>query len=273
MFVREEIIHLPWYLVALLLAVEVVVAVALVLSARTAAHQLLVRHVRARKGGAAFSLPDTHPRPAHGSRRPAYGELLCRETVRQSSLALSIPIAGVILIAIYLDLRGYNPMQRELLRAMAGWLPILAVFWTTRRLAQWLSALSALRMLPWRTERITAFMLATPIATGIVAGVAVLVMAFGLGLPIHAGLALLLIWVPALGYLLFPQSGVGVLGGAFFLWGLAVTAGLGSGAAMPVYGMGALAIAIAMIVQTRRLIQSDAIYRQRDFAFLGEERN
>jgi hypothetical protein len=42
---------------------------------------------------------------------------------------------------------------------------------------------------------------------------------------------------------------------------------------MPVYGAGASVIAIAMVLQTRRLIRSDAIYRQRDFAFLGDERN
>jgi hypothetical protein len=273
MLVREETIHLPWYLVALLLAVEVVVAVALVLSARTAAHQLLVRHVRARKVSVTFSVPDRLPPPTHRSRRPAYWELVCREAVRQGALALSAPIAGAILIAVFLDMRGYDPGQRELLVAMAGWLPILAVFWTARRLAQWLASLAALRMLPWRAERIVAFVLATPIATGIVAGAAVLVMAFGLGLPIHPGWALLLMWVPALGYLLFPRSGVGVLGGAFFLWGFVVTTGPDSGAAMPVYGAGALVIAIAMVLQTRRLIRSDAIYRQRDFAFLGEERN
>ncbi|GMV95304.1 MAG: hypothetical protein AMXMBFR82_50820 [Candidatus Hydrogenedentota bacterium] len=271
--VRNEIVRLPWYLAAMLFAAEGVVAVALVLSARTAAQQLLIRHVCAHKVGVTFSVPDRLPPPTHGSRRPAYWELVCREAVRQGALALSIPIVGAVLIAIFLDLRGYDPGQRELLVAMAGWLPILAVFWTVRRLAQWLASLAALRMLPWRADRIVAFMLATPIATGIVACAAVLVMAFGLGLPIHAGWALLLMWVPALGYLLFPRSGVGVLGGAFFLWGFVVTTGLGSGAAMPVYGVCALVIAIAMALQTRRLIRSDAIYRQRDFAFLGEERN
>jgi hypothetical protein len=271
--VREEIIHLPWYLAALLFAVEVVVAVALVLSARTAAHQLLVRHVRARKVGAPFSIPDRLPPLTHRSRRPGYWELMSREALRQGALALSIPMTGAVLIAILLDLRGYDPGQRELLVAMAGWLPILAVVWTARRLAQWLASLAALRMLPWRAERIAAFMLATPIATGIVAGLVMLVMAFGFDLPVHSGWALLLMWVPALGYLLFPRSGAGMLGGAFFLWGFFVTIGPDSGVAAPIYGFGALVIAIAMVLQTRRLIRSDAIYRQRDFAFLGEERN
>jgi hypothetical protein len=270
--VHGEVIRFPWHFASSLLAVEAVAAIVLILSARGAAHRLLVRHVRVRKDGAATSVPGKSP-PTRWTRRQTYGELLCREAVRQGALALSIPIAGVILIAVFLDLRGYDPMQRDLLVAMAGWMPVLAVFWTARRLAQWLSALSALRMLPWRTGKVTAFVLAAPMATGIVAGLALLVLAFVLGVPIHPGWAMLVMWVPALGYLLFPRSGVGLLGGAFFLWGIVVTTGLGSGAAMPVYGVGSLAIAVAMVLQTRRLIRSDAIYRQRDFAFLGEERN
>ncbi len=283
LIVRGETIRLPRPIIVLLMLGEGVACAALAISARTAAHRLLTRHVCARKPGAAAGKSVRKHAPlTRATRRPSYWERLCRETAKHVEGVVLPPVVGGLIVAVPFTMyfsnsadghiHRYEGVDWELIVSYLGWLPLAGALLTLYHLSGLLSGLSALRMLPWGTRKLIAYLFAGPIATGIAVALTVFALRLTIGAPVQPGLLLLLTWVSVFGFLCYPHHGALVAAILFLMWGIYAGTGLSTGWST-LCGVASLAVLYGIYWRIKQIVVEGDLYRRREFTATWEEYN